>query len=78
MLRAGHPPAKAVASKPGVVSRRSPFAREGMTTSRFIVKPCGELIALRGGMPTNFASLLQVCCLHDLSMSTEREGRECP
>jgi hypothetical protein len=71
MLRVGHPLAKAVASKPGAVSRRSPFAREDMTTSQFIVKLCDELIALRGGMPTDFASLLRVCCLHHLSMSTE-------
>jgi predicted DNA-binding ribbon-helix-helix protein len=48
-------------------------AREGMTTSQFAVKLYDELIALRGEMPTNFASFLRVCCLRYLSMRTEKE-----
>ncbi len=43
-------------------------ARESMTTSQFAVKLYDELIALRGEMPTNFASFLRVCCLRYLSM----------
>ncbi|HEY1998367.1 ribbon-helix-helix domain-containing protein [Paraburkholderia sp.] len=42
--------------------------RENMTTSQFAVKLYDELIALRGEMPTNFASFLRVCCLRYLSM----------
>jgi predicted DNA-binding ribbon-helix-helix protein len=42
--------------------------RESMTTSQFAVKLYDELIALRGEMPTNFASFLRVCCLRYLSM----------
>ncbi|KAA1015887.1 hypothetical protein FVF58_00605 [Paraburkholderia panacisoli] len=64
----------AVASKPGAVSRALPFAREGVTTSQFVVKLYDELIALRGGMPSNFASFLRVCCLRYLSLRTEGEG----
>jgi predicted DNA-binding ribbon-helix-helix protein len=60
------------------VSRALPFAREGMTASQFVVKLCDELIALRGGMPSNFASSLRVCYLRYLSLRTEGEGRECP
>ena len=44
--------------------------RENMTTSQFAVKLYDELIALRGEMPTNFASFLRVCCLRYLSMRT--------
>ena len=47
-------------------------ARESMTTSQFAVKLYDELIALRGEMPTNFASFLRVCCLRYLSMRTEK------
>ncbi|MFL9905982.1 ribbon-helix-helix domain-containing protein [Paraburkholderia sp. RL17-337-BIB-A] len=47
-------------------------ARENMTTSQFAVKLYDELIALRGEMPTNFASFLRVCCLRYLSMRTEK------
>lgn len=46
-------------------------ARESMTTSQFAVKLYDELIALRGEMPTNFASFLRVCCLRYLSMRKE-------
>jgi predicted DNA-binding ribbon-helix-helix protein len=42
--------------------------RESMTTSQFAVKLYDELVALRGEMPTNFASFLRVCCLRYLSM----------
>jgi predicted DNA-binding ribbon-helix-helix protein len=42
-----------------------------MTTSQFAVKLYDELIALRGEMPTNFASFLRVCCLRYLSMRKE-------
>lgn len=42
--------------------------RENLTTSQFAVKLYDELIALRGEMPTNFASFLRVCCLRYLSM----------
>jgi predicted DNA-binding ribbon-helix-helix protein len=42
--------------------------RESMTTSQFAVKLYDELIALRGEMPTNFASFLRVRCLRYLSM----------
>jgi len=45
--------------------------REGMTTSQFAVKLYDELVALRGELPTNFASFLRVCCLRYLSMSHE-------
>jgi predicted DNA-binding ribbon-helix-helix protein len=48
-------------------------ARENLTTSQFAVKLYDELIALRGEMPTNFASFLRVCCLRYLSMRTEKE-----
>jgi predicted DNA-binding ribbon-helix-helix protein len=47
-------------------------ARESMTTSQFAVKLYDELIALRGEMPTNFASFLRVCCLRYLSMRAEK------
>jgi predicted DNA-binding ribbon-helix-helix protein len=46
-------------------------ARENMTTSQFAVQLYDELIALRGEMPTNFASFLRVCCLRYLSMRGE-------
>lgn len=49
-------------------------ARENLTTSQFAVKLYDELIALRGEMPTNFASFLRVCCLRYLSMRTEKEA----
>jgi predicted DNA-binding ribbon-helix-helix protein len=42
--------------------------RESLTTSQFAVKLYDELIALRGEVPTNFASFLRVCCLRYLSM----------
>jgi len=45
--------------------------REGMTTSQFAVRLYDELIALRGEVPTNFASFLRVCCLRYLSMPHE-------
>jgi predicted DNA-binding ribbon-helix-helix protein len=48
--------------------------REGMTTSQFAVKLYDELIALRGEMPTNFASFLRVCCLRYLSMREASGG----
>jgi predicted DNA-binding ribbon-helix-helix protein len=47
-------------------------ARENLTTSQFAVKLYDELIALRGELPTNFASFLRVCCLRYLSMRTEK------
>lgn len=47
-------------------------ARENMTTSQFAVQLYDELIALRGEMPTNFASFLRVCCLRYLSMRTAK------
>ena len=47
-------------------------ARENLTTSQFAVKLYDELIALRGEMPTNFASFLRVCCLRYLSMRSEK------
>ncbi|MFM0337663.1 ribbon-helix-helix domain-containing protein [Paraburkholderia fungorum] len=47
-------------------------ACESMTTSQFAVKLYDELIALRGEMPTNFASFLRVCCLRYLSVRTEK------
>jgi predicted DNA-binding ribbon-helix-helix protein len=47
-------------------------ARENLTTSQFAVKLYDELIALRGEMPTNFASFLRVCCLRYLSMRAEK------
>src|ERR1700760_702137 len=47
--------------------------RESLTTSQFAVKLYDELIALRGEMPTNFASFLRVCCLRYLSMRDERK-----
>lgn len=50
-------------------------ARESMTTSQFAVKLYDELIALRGEMPTNFASFLRVCCLRYLSTRAERGAR---
>src|SRR5689334_15402817 len=42
--------------------------RENLTTSQFAVKLYDELIALRGEVPTNFASFLRVCCLRYLSI----------
>jgi predicted DNA-binding ribbon-helix-helix protein len=48
-------------------------ARENLTTSQFAVKLYDELIALRGELPTNFASFLRVCCLRYLSMRAEKE-----
>jgi predicted DNA-binding ribbon-helix-helix protein len=47
--------------------------RENLTTSQFAVKLYDELIALRGEMPTNFASFLRVCCLRYLSMREEKK-----
>jgi len=41
---------------------------ENLTTSQFAAKLYDELVALRGEMPTNFASFLRVCCLRYLSM----------
>ncbi|SAL40032.1 hypothetical protein AWB67_06330 [Caballeronia terrestris] len=46
--------------------------RENLTTSQFAVKLYDELIALRGEMPTNFASFLRVCCLRYLSMREKK------
>ncbi|MFM0297444.1 MULTISPECIES: ribbon-helix-helix domain-containing protein [Paraburkholderia] len=51
-------------------------ARENMTTSQFAVQLYDELIALRGELPTNFASFLRVCCLRYLSMRTEKDVDE--
>lgn len=51
-------------------------AREGLTTSQFAVKLYDELIALRGELPTNFASFLRVCCLRYLSMRTRGGNAE--
>ena len=53
--------------------------RENLTTSQFAVKLYDELVALRGEVPTNFASFLRVCCLRYLSTpevgeAAEREG----
>jgi predicted DNA-binding ribbon-helix-helix protein len=48
--------------------------RESMTTSQFAVKLYDELVALRGEMPTNFASFLRVCCLRYLSMREASGG----
>jgi predicted DNA-binding ribbon-helix-helix protein len=50
-------------------------ARENMTTSQFSVKLYDELMALRGEMPTNFASFLRVCCLRYLSMRADKDQR---
>ncbi|WP_044042824.1 ribbon-helix-helix domain-containing protein [Caballeronia insecticola] len=47
--------------------------RENLTTSQFAVKLYDELIALRGEVPTNFASFLRVCCLRYLSI---REAKQ--
>lgn len=49
-------------------------ARENMTTSQFAVQLYDELIALRGELPTNFASFLRVCCLRYLSRRTEKRA----
>lgn len=38
------------------------------TTSQFAEKLNDGLVALRGEMPTNFASFLRACCLRYLSM----------
>ncbi|WP_176055284.1 ribbon-helix-helix domain-containing protein [Paraburkholderia caribensis] len=43
-------------------------SRENMTTTQFAVKLYDELIALRGEVPSNFASFLRVCCLRYLSI----------
>ncbi|MDR5799676.1 ribbon-helix-helix domain-containing protein [Caballeronia sp. LZ001] len=48
--------------------------RENLTTSQFAVKLYDELIALRGEMPTNFASFLRVCCLRYLSISEAKKA----
>jgi predicted DNA-binding ribbon-helix-helix protein len=53
-------------------------ARENMTTSQFAVQLYDELIALRGELPTNFASFLRVCCLRYLSMRTEKKDVDEP
>jgi predicted DNA-binding ribbon-helix-helix protein len=52
--------------------------RESLTTSQFAVKLYDELIALRGEVPTNFASFLRVCCLRYLSMRDEKKPVEKP
>jgi predicted DNA-binding ribbon-helix-helix protein len=49
-------------------------ARENLTTSQFAVKLYDELIALRGELPTNFASFLRVCCLRYLSMRAQKDA----
>ena len=51
-------------------------SRENMTTTQFAVKLYDELIALRGEVPSNFASFLRVCCLRYLSMRTEKDVDE--
>jgi predicted DNA-binding ribbon-helix-helix protein len=50
--------------------------RENLTTSQFAVKLYDELIALRGEVPTNFASFLRVCCLRYLSMREAKQAVE--
>ncbi|WP_162069447.1 ribbon-helix-helix domain-containing protein [Burkholderia sp. THE68] len=50
--------------------------RENLTTSQFAVKLYDELIALRGEVPTNFASFLRVCCLRYLSMREAKQNAE--
>jgi predicted DNA-binding ribbon-helix-helix protein len=50
--------------------------RENLTTSQFAVKLYDELIALRGEVPTNFASFLRVCCLRYLSMREAKHTAE--
>lgn len=50
--------------------------RENLTTSQFAVKLYDELIALRGEVPTNFASFLRVCCLRYLSMREAKQPLE--
>jgi predicted DNA-binding ribbon-helix-helix protein len=52
--------------------------RENLTTSQFAVKLYDELIALRGELPTNFASFLRVCCLRYLSTREEKKRVEQP
>ena len=41
--------------------------REGITTPQLLCKLSGEICALRGRMPTNFASLLRVGCIKFVS-----------
>jgi predicted DNA-binding ribbon-helix-helix protein len=50
--------------------------RENLTTSQFAVKLYDELVALRGEVPTNFASFLRVCCLRYLSTREATEAME--
>ena len=50
--------------------------RENLTTSQFAVKLYDELIALRGEIPTNFASFLRMYCLHYLSMREAKQNAE--
>jgi predicted DNA-binding ribbon-helix-helix protein len=50
--------------------------RENLTTSQFAVKLYDELVALRGEVPTNFASFLRVCCLRYLSVEVKETAEE--